>query len=298
MTNTKSNEKPDSYKHELTDQLATTIQNYEDAREEYWKSKKNGMDWDTQKGIIAHADNLANLLLQGSKKLILQEPIFDAEAFQEELISYNKEISDEISGFAEITKQKFPMLKFPDAIFKSLNNLILDEKIPEEDSLLKLVWERIFVDLAWDTVKDRLIQGTNRLLQLAEVIVKVKAEPPESTLRFLCRVRRCFIWGFDSECIILCRGAIDTVFAEIISDQVCDKHKLKKANYGHTLTNRIKAAHLEGIIDDQIKNAAFKINTPATEAAHKNPEFTIDAFKMIKDTLFVIEYLAKYQKTK
>ena len=113
-------------------------------------------------------------------------------------------------------------------------------------------------------------------------------------MRFLCRIKRCFIWGFDSECIILCRGAIDTVFTEIISEQVCDKHKLKRANYGHTLTNRINAAYLEGIIDDQIKNAAFKINIPATKAAHKNPDFTIDAFKMIEDTLLVIEHLAKY----
>jgi hypothetical protein len=297
MTNTKPNEKPGFYTFELTDQLATAIQNYEDDREEYWKSKKVGMDWDTQKGIIAHADKLANLLLEDSKKLISQESYpSKATTFQEELMAYHKKIHDEISAFKKILKQKFQGRKPPNTIMQWLNKLVLDGEIPEEDSLLKLVWERIFIDLARYTVEEKLIIGTNRLLQLVEVIVKV--EPPESTLRFLRRISRCFIWGFDSECIILCRGAIDTAFAETINDEMCDKNNLKRANYGHTLANRIKAAYIEGIIDERIKDVAYRVNTPATEAAHKNPDAITDVLKIIKDTLLVIEHLAKHQKTR
>jgi len=297
MTNTKPNEKPGSYTFELNTQLENTIQLYEEDREEYWKSKKVGMDWDTQKGIIAHADKLANLLLEDSKKLISQESYAsNATTFQEELRAYHKKVNDEISALEKILEQKFQGQKPPNTIMQLVNRLVLDGEIPEEDSLLKLVWERILIDLAWDTVEEKLILGTNRLLQLVGVIVKI--EPPEATLRFLCRISRCFIWGFDSECIILCRGAIDTAFAETINDGMCDKNRLKRANYGHTLANRIKAAQREGIIDERIKDAVYRVNTPATEAAHENPDAITDVLERIKDTLLVIEHLAKHQKTR
>ena len=176
----------------------------------------------------------------------------------------------------------------PAAFDQYINDSALDRR-PPDDTLLKLVWERLCIHLAWEVADRKLAVAANRILQLSKMVVS--GTPSVSTLRFLRHVSRCFIWGFDAECVILCRGAIDRAFAETVSDAVCDKHGLEKAKFGHTLTNRIKAALREGMIDEATNNAAFRVNTPATKATHRNPDEVIDVLGIVRDTRDVVQHV-------
>jgi len=57
------------------------------------------------------------------------------------------------------------------------------------------------------------------------------------------------------------------------------------------LANRITAACLERIIDEPTRKLAFKVNTPATNAVHRNPDEAVDVLGIVVDTTSVIQCL-------
>jgi hypothetical protein len=276
--------------YDLDVQLETCTQEYEEDRDKYWKTRPEGGDWDLVTRLRGHADKVAALLLKDTHDLVKHDGLEGPnDQFGVEHAKYLKEMQDEITSFIDLVRQKLPTGVSLDAFEQYIERRVLNQR-PPEDSVLKLVWERLCIDLASDFAGDRLIAGANRILQLGTLLLN--QTPANATLRFLRRIARCYIWGFDAECIILCRGAIDTAFKGAVSDAVCDKHGLNRAAYGHTLTNRINAALKERMIDDATKRAAFQVNTPATRAAHENPDEATRVLRVIKDTRDVIQRLA------
>lgn len=275
--------------YDLDDQLAICAQVYEIDRDTYWKGRPEGADWELRTRLCGHADRVAAILLSDTDILTDQRSYEErSEQFAEERRGYLGEMQDEISSFMRLIREKLPQ-GTPLAAFDQYVTHQAQNQRPPEDSLLKLVWERLCIDLAKDFADTRLVVGANRILLLSELLLD--EQPSNATVRFLRRISRCFIWGFDAECVILCRGAIDTAFMVAVSDEICDKHGLKKAKYGHTLANRIKAAKLEGIIDERTKKVAFRVNEPATEAAHTNPDNVMDVLQTLRDTRDVLNRL-------
>ncbi len=61
-----------------------------------------------------------------------------------------------------------------------------------------------------------------KLVQVAETM-----EPTPRTAAFLRSVSRCYLAGFDSECIVMCRSVLDAAFdAEIPRDECGDDYSL------------------------------------------------------------------------
>lgn len=274
---------------DLVVQLVTCIDEYEEDRKRYWQARTDGGDWGMQSRLLGHAESVATALLADTHDLIGSNTAPDVNTqFTHEQQAYLSAIDSEITSFMNLVKQKLPKGVSPAVFDQYINHVALDQLPPSEAPLLKLVWERLCIHLA-DDFAARVIVAANRVLQLSNLLVSGK--PSDDTVRFLRRISRCFIWGFDAECVILCRGAIDTAFTSAVPDATCDKHGLVRASFGHTLTNRIRAALLEGIIDDETKRAAFRVNTPATEAAHRNPDEAIGILGVIQDTRDVLQRL-------
>lgn len=276
--------KPTHYKFDLDCQLETCVQEYEEERERYWQSRLQGVDWGV-KGLFGHAEAVAGSLLGNAHDLV------DHQSLPDKPIQFTQEQTEFLNQTRllwESLEEQVPS-ELRQTLLQYFKDSALVRRPGDASPLLKLVWERLCVQLAWEVVGERVVTGANRILQLTELVVK--GNPSPATLRFLRRVSRCFVWGFDAECVILCRGVIDTAFADAVTDAVCDKHRLEKARFGHTLANRIKAACLEGIIDEDTKKRAFRVNTPATKAAHNNPEEAVDVLEILKDTTAVIQRL-------
>ena len=84
--------------------------------------------------------------------------------------------------------------------------------------------------------------------------------------RFLARVARCYLFGFDAECVILCRAVLDEAFMrKVPSCRSSNKH-------GATLSDRIKAAQQgkSPLIDPGLANLARKIKRWGDHLLHED----------------------------
>jgi hypothetical protein len=158
-----------------------------------------------------------------------------------------------------------------------------------EESPLKLVWEKLCIDYAWDLVGE--IRGcAERTLKLNMLILAT--DPGTPTLSFLRRLSRCYIWGFDPECVILCRSVIDTAFKDTITDSLCEKYYTKrKPEDDFGLANRIVTAKKEKIITSDISKLAFLVKDRGDKAVHAQPDVTKDVLGTIANTIRVIDCL-------
>ena len=103
----------------------------------------------------------------------------------------------------------------------------------------------------------------------------------EPARRFLGHVSRCYLWGFDTECVILCRSALDAAFREAITDSDCD-----------SLSKRIVAAEKKGLISGVIRRRAFDMKERGNKTVHYDPDTVRDVLGTIEGTLAVIMALS------
>lgn len=157
---------------------------------------------------------------------------------------------------------------------------------PEPDTLLRIVWETLSIDLARDFIGNVMGQGANRMLQIYQLLIEVKPLP--NTLAFLRKISRCFIWAFDEEAMILCRGAIDTAFTNAVTNKMCARFEEPAAPFGFTLAQRIRIAGKLGIVNPA---EAKWINKHATSLAHESPLSGENTLHLIRGTLNVIQSL-------
>ncbi len=162
------------------------------------------------------------------------------------------------------------------------------EEVPapdDERSPLRPVWERLCIDVAREAIS-KGDEGVQRIFELYGLICHKK--PSRETQRYLTRLGRCYVWGFDPECVILCRAVLDTAFREVVGDDLCEKHfGRRRSEFG--LNDRIVAACKEGIIDEDTKELAHEVKVRGDKAVHYQPDVTKKVFDTIRDTLTVLE---------
>lgn len=280
MTN---EERPGGYKFDLDGQLETTIQTYEDAREQFWE-EANPAELAVAKVAFTQAETIADALLKSADTLLMHD-----------------EVPDVKSGLgAERTTFLHDLATYKTMVLQVYNKLGLSPPPSEmyhlemagrpDEGPLKLVWERLCIKLAWDGVGS-IRDGALRIMKLWELLLDI--QPGEGTLSFLQRVGRCFVWGFDPECIILCRAVLDTAFRDAVSDDVCMTvyPNRKQEDRDFVLANRIVAAYKSNLIDKPTKIMAFAIKTRGDKAVHYDPLATKDVAATIRDTLIVLRRL-------
>ena len=236
------------------------------------------------------AERFAQAVLKNSEQLIpIEEIEKDLSKLKYEIercpAEYDKRISD-------ILDLDLPSDKKIALICEVLKDYPADPQ--SEDSPLRLVWERFIIDMSLVAI-ERVEQGASRIFQLYKLVLC--SVPSLPTQQFLGRLSRCYVWGFDPECVILCRAVIDTGFYHFVSDDICEKHrefqKDTKGQHYYTLANRIKASFQEGIIDREIREKAFRIKDRGDEAVHRQPRITKDIWGTICDTVAVLENIAR-----
>lgn len=142
--------------------------------------------------------------------------------------------------------------------------------------------------MGWDSI-GKMKEGAIRIFKLYKLVLDNK--PSEQTQKFLNRLTRCYVWGFDAECIILCRAVIDTAFRDRIDDKLCEKYCNKNKN-GFNLSNRIESAYEAGIIKSDIRTKAFKVKTRGDKAVHYQPDATKEVWETICYTLDILKIIA------
>ncbi len=206
-------------------QLKTCLDEFEDDRSKFWKTKTEGADWGLQERLIGHAEHLARLLLRASEDLVAEPDAPDGvDQFSVELAETLGELDKAQELFKYLASVRPPLdPKIRPPTPGEYAESWFESAAPPDDSLLKLVWERLCIEAAVDLI-DRIVPAANRMLFLYRIAAK--SQPSAAVRRFLRRISRCFLWGFYPECLALCRGALDAAFMTAVPDNVCDEHGL------------------------------------------------------------------------
>ncbi|HUT45104.1 MAG TPA: hypothetical protein VMX36_02415 [Sedimentisphaerales bacterium] len=275
--------RPGGYKFDLDVQLETTIDNYEQDREQFWQ-EANEPELAVARVAFTQAETIADALLNSADTLLPHDELPDVKS---ELGADRTTFLHDVTTYKTAVLQaynKHGLSPPPSEMYH------LEMAGRPEEGPLKLVWERLCIKLAWDGVGS-IRDGALRILKLWGLLLDI--QPGEGTLSFLQRVGRCFIWGFDPECIILCRGVLDAAFRDAVSDDVCmtiyPNRKPEDRDFG--LANRIVAAYKSNLIDKPTKIMAFAIKTRGDKAVHYDPLATKDVAATIRDTLIVLRRL-------
>jgi hypothetical protein len=271
------------YKGDLRYTLEAEIELYEQDRERYWSERLDDGEHSLLNTAYEQAERFAKAVLSSAETLLVSDKTeVDAHTLGQEFqrIKNYPEFLDHICESDKTLEEK--------------KRLILEwirEQPPDpedEGSPLRLVWERLFIDLAWDAV-GKVDEGTRRIFKLYGLVLQTR--PSLATQKFLARLGRCYFWGFDSECVILCRAVLDTAFRDAVEDGICEKRLRMKREYGFTLNDRIWAAQKAGIIDRKTKDLAIQVKERGVKAVHYQPDITEDVFGTIRDTLTILEKL-------
>ena len=133
----------------------------------------------------------------------------------------------------------------------------------------ELLDEHVCIDFGWQAM-GMLDTARERFLDL--LLLLRDRQPCERAKAFLHRVARCYLFGFDAECVVMCRAVLDSEFDESIVDdnQVSDwwvwyattpegkKHKGKRPPYG-LFWAKIQAAWYAKLIGEEDRDASARL---------------------------------------
>lgn len=137
-----------------------------------------------------------------------------------------------------------------------------------------------------------------------ELLMLLKDRKPcDRAKAFLQRVARCYLFGFDSECVVMCRAVLDREFDELVinDDQVSDwwqvyqtttegrRYRGRKPPYGK-LWAKIRVAEHSGMIDEDARKAADAVRERGNDAVHKTPDKG-DAIDAVRQAVHVLDAL-------
>ncbi|HEY7091200.1 MAG TPA: hypothetical protein VH518_24095 [Tepidisphaeraceae bacterium] len=138
----------------------------------------------------------------------------------------------------------------------------------------------------------KVLQGSfQRFANLATLVRPDSAS--NWTMEFFRRVGRCYVYGMDAECVILCRSILDAEFKNQISNDDCIKILGDKQNLRFELSDRIAVARALGRIDDNANDDASAVRNLANRTLHVHPGEAkrCCAFDAIAKTLSILRSL-------
>lgn len=275
------------YDYDLWVKLDTVIDLYEQSRDEYWNSTLSQEDLVSANTIYHQTERFASAILVGAETLVsLDQTEADLRDLEREL----ERVTRFPGYFSACVKRIWQSDKTPKEKMELISD-IAEERPPDPDdeaSPLKLVWERLSINLSWEAL-ERIKKGTRRALDV--YLLTLRERPSQAVQQFLARLGRCYIWGFEPECVMLCRSVIDNAFIEAVDDAMCERHPRKNGRAGFTLADRIRVAFEETIIDSRTRDIADQIRLRGNHAVHNQPDVTKDVLGTMRDTLRVLQSL-------
>jgi hypothetical protein len=287
---------------ELDCQLLTCVEEYSQKLEEAWLQKLEAEDWTHVNQLMRDAREIADtihervLALQNVGDQATLNAIFKIREVETRAAH---ERAEQLMG--ELAERLREKLNEADVI-KILNTIRASPSAapdPEErsDRPLHLIWQYLCVKDGLDS-SHGMRARVARMFQLEELIEDIRHDSliPGPTQQFLALVARTFVWGFDAECVIVCRGVIDTMFRDKVPQKLLES-RTKPDRFGeYKLAQRIEAAY-PTIITIDVKLAAERVNCRGSKAVHGEPHLTQDVVGTVRDALLVVDELAKHPDT-
>jgi predicted RNA-binding protein len=248
-----------TYINPLINEINQTINKWESDRKESWQS------YSALQGICSE---LAEELDE------IDEPFTASEAFERieqfaDAITTSARYIDKHSYLDDIGHSGEDYKSYPDFIG------FVEEKI--EITLAKEVIHKI------KTAAQRLVNLENDLTAYGRLKLS------KNLKNFIEIVIQSYIWGYDAQCIIICRSAMENALRSAIDYETLIKHfgTNSKGTF-FSLTDFIAAAKKENIIRERNAKNANTVRTRANAILHKDPRLTEDTEWIIFHTTDII----------
>lgn len=114
--------------------------------------------------------------------------------------------------------------------------------------------------------------------------------------QFMRRVSRCYLYGFDPECIVMCRALLDAEFQAEISNDECastlgPRRSSADGSPAYALVDRIAVARKANRIDEELSNKAHFVRKEANRVIHRKPALDCEPLEVIQATLVIVNGL-------
>jgi len=206
-----------------------------------------------------------------------------------EAADYWEEIANDIEGIAKAyidSSEKFGKTESMSEVWCKFFELI-DEYPQLVDYIRELMTVQMF-----RKVIGQIDERVDRLLSLYMWFWTAGKIELFSTLNnFLQLVVRNYICGFDAECIILCRSAVEMTIEDRVTYDMCEKHLGPPKGGYYTLKSCLVVAKKEGLINDEIAKIAQGIKDRGNTVVHKDPKVTEKVFETINETIRFISVI-------
>lgn len=151
------------------------------------------------------------------------------------------------------------------------------------------VLEEVTLHVASETTK-LIDTGAGRVFDLLFLLEPM--EPSEPAAQFLRRVSRCYVFGFDVECAVMCRAVLDAEFADQVSDHACRLfYRVSDERVDFNLMRKINVAFGQRRISGEAKDFAHEVRLLGNALVHERPDKEFSALETVKKTLRVIQEL-------
>lgn len=180
-----------------------------------------------------------------------------------------------------------------DALLESLTRP--ESSGPRQNHPFQVVRESLWIADAWNVVQS--IEGrAERCIQLERLVRDTlgKRRAPGPCLRYISLVSRCFINGLDTECVAMCRAALETA----LKDAVTDEHRARAQRHRDdpTLSDLICAAFHPSnrLLNGQhaLQKAAEQVKLRGDKAVHGDPDIAKEVLETIEMMLTLVDALA------
>ena len=147
-----------------------------------------------------------------------------------------------------------------------------------------------------DKVVTTAAEAAHRLLSLSHRLCQVDdLQLPASVGDFLRLVMRSYIWGFDTECIILCRSALEQALQKQVTYDMCVSRLGPRGVREHcyNFLDHLQVARKEGLLNDRLVKVADEIRERGDAVLHKDAKLTETVDDTIRGTVRVIYALTE-----
>jgi hypothetical protein len=148
------------------------------------------------------------------------------------------------------------------------------------------VLEGIQIAVAWEYAAGTA-EKARRCATLARLAIA--GAPREAVLRFLARISRCYVLGFNAECVVMCRAALENGVKERFDRQ---RIPLPATPEGKSsMGTRLAAARRFGWLSDRAEADASSLWKRGSKVVHDDPDLVADPLPSIQATMQVLAEL-------
>lgn len=156
----------------------------------------------------------------------------------------------------------------------------------EDVGLRDLVRERLEIAVARRFSLDTASKA-RRALDFSRMVMN--GQPGERTLGYLRRLGRCYISGFDAECVILCRAVVENSLTDAFARRGLPIPEDGGGN--STMKQKLDSAVRFRFLSQHRRKDAWIIWQRGSKAVHEDPSVTKDIRGTVELTMGVLEEL-------